>query len=78
MLIFRKNASEFYDLPDLRLERLLDLYAQEIQWVSDGFIHCGDMSFIHGHEMRGIGGVNLPVNCTLNEEECHLRTPSSS
>ena len=54
----QKNASEFYDLPDLRLERLLDLYALEIQWVSDVSIHCGDMSFIHGHEMRGIGGVN--------------------
>lgn len=54
----QKNAAEFYDLPDLRLERLLDLHAQDIKYVADGFIHCGDMSFIHGHEMRGIGGVN--------------------
>lgn len=77
----QKNASEFADLPDLRLERLLDLYAQEINWVADGFIHCGDMSFIHGHEMRGIGGVN-PSRKLFNKMKksaiCgHLHRPES-
>ena len=76
-----KNASEFTDLPDLRLERLLDLYAQEINWLSNGFIHCGDMTFIHGHEMRGIGGVN-PSRKLFNKMKksaiCgHLHRPES-
>jgi len=54
----QKNASEFSDLPDIKLSRMLDLHAQDITYIQDGFIHCGDMTFIHGHEMRGIGGVN--------------------
>jgi predicted phosphodiesterase len=53
-----KNAPEFRDLPSLRMEYLLDLSMQDIEYVSKGFIHCGDMSFIHGHEIPGIGGVN--------------------
>lgn len=77
----QKNASELVDLPDIALDRLLDLHAQEITWVQDGFIHCGDMTFLHGHEMRGIGGVN-PSRKLFNKVKksaiCgHLHRPDS-
>ena len=53
-----KNAPEFGELQDLSMSHLLDLKTQEVDYIVDGFIHCGDMSFIHGHELPGIGGVN--------------------
>lgn len=54
----QRNANELSDLPSLRMEALLGLDAIEIPYIKNGFIHCGDMTFLHGHEMRGIGGVN--------------------
>lgn len=53
-----KNAPELSDLPELSMAPLLDLDRQDVSYIVDGFIHCGDMSFIHGHEIPGIGGVN--------------------
>ena len=53
-----KNADQFIGMPELQMSTLLDLHSQEIEYVQDAFIHCGDMSFLHGHEMRGVGGVN--------------------
>lgn len=54
----QRNANELSDLPSLRMEALLGLDDIEIPYIKNGFIHCGDMTFLHGHEMRGIGGVN--------------------
>lgn len=54
----KRNASEFFNMPELHMSLLLDLANHEIDYVVDGFIHCGDMSFLHGHEIPGIGGVN--------------------
>lgn len=53
-----KNADQFVGMPELSMSHLLDLKMQEITYVQDAFIHCGDMSFLHGHELRGVGGVN--------------------
>lgn len=53
-----KNCDEFLDLKSLSMPALLDMNMQEVSYIRGGFIHCGDMSFIHGHELRGLGGVN--------------------
>jgi len=53
-----KNANEFHGLRGLSIPELLGLGHFETTWVSNGFIHCGDISFLHGHELRGVGGVN--------------------
>lgn len=52
------NASELHGLNALSMPELLMLDSFEMQWLSGGFIHCGDISFLHGHELRGVGGVN--------------------
>ena len=54
----QRHASELDGIPGLEMERMLDMHAQEVRWIPGGFIHCGDMTFLHGHEMRGVGGVN--------------------
>lgn len=76
-----KNCEEFRDLTSLSLPRLLDMYMQDVTYVQDGFIHCGDMSFLHGHELRGIGGIN-PSRKLYNKMKksaiCgHLHRPES-
>lgn len=50
------NAPSLTGLDELRLDRLLGLEEYGCQFV-EGFIHCGDMSFLHGHEFR-IGGMD--------------------
>ena len=53
-----RNANEFYGLTALDMDSLLNLGYYDVKYCSDAFIHCGDMSFLHGHELRGVGGVN--------------------
>ena len=77
----KSHASELSGLSGLEMESLLDLHAQEVQWIQNGFIHCGDMTFLHGHEMRGVGGVN-PSRKLFNKMKksaiCgHLHRPES-
>lgn len=45
------NAPSLTGLEELRLNRLLDLESLNCDYV-EGFIHCGDMTFLHGHECR--------------------------
>lgn len=54
----QRNADEFRGMEELKMSNLLDLKMQDITYIQDAFIHCGDMSFLHGHELRGVGGVN--------------------
>ena len=54
----QRNAAELQGLDSLDLSFLLQLDALEIPFIQMGFIHCGDMTFLHGHELPGIGGVN--------------------
>ena len=77
----KSHASELSGLSGLEMESLLDLHAQEVQWIQNGFIHCGDVTFLHGHEMRGVGGVN-PSRKLFNKMKkssiCgHLHRPES-
>lgn len=54
----QRNAAELQGLSSLDLSFLLQLDELEIPFIQMGFIHCGDMTFLHGHELPGIGGVN--------------------
>lgn len=54
----QRNAAELHGLESLDLAFLLHLHKLEITYLQMGFIHCGDMTFLHGHEIPGIGGVN--------------------
>ena len=54
----QRNAAELQGLNSLDLAFLLELDRFEIGFLQMGFIHCGDMTFLHGHEIPGIGGVN--------------------
>jgi predicted phosphodiesterase len=54
----QRNAEEFRGMASLSLVHLLSLDDGDITFIQDAFIHCGDVSFLHGHELRGIGGVN--------------------
>jgi predicted phosphodiesterase len=45
------NAPSLGVLEELRLENLLKLDEIGVKYVP-GFIHCGDISFLHGHEFR--------------------------
>lgn len=54
----QRNAAELQGLESLDLSFLLQLSTLEIPFIQMGFIHCGDMTFLHGHELPGIGGVN--------------------
>lgn len=46
------NAPSLKGLWQLELDRILELRELNIQYVPGGFIHCGDMTFLHGHEVR--------------------------
>jgi len=46
------NAPSLKGLEELSLDKLLQLEQYGIQYVPGGFIHCGDMTFLHGHEVR--------------------------
>jgi predicted phosphodiesterase len=48
------NAPSLGVLDELNLDRLLKLEEIGVNYVK-GFIHCGDMSFCHGHEFRIAG-----------------------
>ncbi len=54
----QRNASELTGLESLEMANLLHMKELEITFLQMGFVHCGDMTFLHGHELPGIGGVN--------------------
>jgi predicted phosphodiesterase len=76
-----RNANEFYGLTALDMDSLLNLAYYDVRYCSDAFIHCGDMSFLHGHELRGVGGVNPSrklFNKMYKSAICgHLHRPES-
>lgn len=51
------NAPSLKGLWQLELDRILELQEKRIDYVPGGFIHCGDMTFLHGHEVR-ISGID--------------------
>jgi len=46
------NAPSLGVLDELRLDKLLRLEEYQCKYVPGGYIHCGDMTFLHGHEVR--------------------------
>lgn len=75
------NAPALGGLPGLELGELLELKSMGITYVPGGFIHCGDISFLHGHELHGLGGLD-PARKLFNKMKrsaiCgHLHRPDS-
>lgn len=46
------NAPSLQGIGQLELDKLLQLHEMGYHYVPGGFIHCGDMTFLHGHEVR--------------------------
>jgi len=53
------EASQLKGFDDLYLPSLLQLDSFDIKWLPTGVLICaGKMTFLHGHEMLGISGIN--------------------
>lgn len=53
-----RRAPDIFDLPELRLDRLLRAHELGVEWVEDKrVVMLGKLPVIHGHEYRGGGGV---------------------
>ncbi len=75
----QRNASELTGLESLEMANLLHMKELEITFLQMGFVHCGDMTFLHGHELPGIGG-GQPIAQAVcqDEEERYLWAPAQT
>jgi len=74
------NAPSLQHLEQLELDKLLKLEEHGFKYVPGGFIHCGDMTFLHGHEIR-ISGMDPARKLFMKMKKSaicgHLHRPDS-
>lgn len=78
-----EHSPALEDLDAISIASLLNLKEEfDIEYRKTGdFITCGDLTFIHGHEMRGLAGIN-PSRKLYLKSKCsvicgHMHRPES-
>lgn len=75
----KDNAPSLGMLDEIKLQNLLSLDEIGITYV-EGFIHCGDISFLHGHEL-GVSGMDPARKLFMKMKRSaicgHLHRPDS-